>query len=153
MSALAARLAAAMEAGRLSSRLWLYSNYHCNLACTYCLTESSPTAPPRLLSTDRMVALARQGKELGFQSIGVTGGEPFLRPDLVSVLTAIAAELPVLVLTNGTLFNPRRVEAMKPLERLPCWVVVRLCTDDDRIVDINLHPLSFGALWNKKSAE
>ena len=23
---------------------------------------------------------------------------------------------------------------MKPLEKLPCWVVIRLCTDDDRIV-------------------
>ena len=124
-----------MEAGRLSSRLWLYSNYHCNLACTYCLTESSPTAPPRLLSTDRMVALARQGKDLGFQSIGVTGGEPFLRPDLVSVLTAIAAELPVLVLTNGTLFNPRRVEAMKPLLGAPHRVSLQISLDSARAED------------------
>jgi sulfatase maturation enzyme AslB (radical SAM superfamily) len=23
-------------------RLWLYANYHCNLACRYCLTDSAP---------------------------------------------------------------------------------------------------------------
>lgn len=33
---------AALSDGTLGSRLWLYSNYHCNLACTYCLTESGP---------------------------------------------------------------------------------------------------------------
>lgn len=135
MSGLAAQLGAAMEAGRLSSRLWLYSNYHCNLACTYCLTESSPTAPPRQLTKDRMVALARQAKELGFQSIGVTGGEPFLRPDLVSVLTTIAAELPILVLTNGTLFNPRRVEAMQPLLEGPNGVSLQISLDSARAED------------------
>ena len=108
-------LGIAMEDGRLSSRFWLYSNYHCNLSCTYCLTESSPTSAPRQLTAERMVDLSRQAKALGFASVGITGGEPFLRPDLVSILAEISSEIPVLVLTNGTLFNRRRVNAMMPL--------------------------------------
>ncbi|MGH8999847.1 MAG: hypothetical protein ACRDY7_10720 [Acidimicrobiia bacterium] len=51
----------AIERGLVSGRLWLYSNYHCNLACTYCLTESAPRVPPRLLGARRMVALAEEG--------------------------------------------------------------------------------------------
>lgn len=124
-----------MGAGRLSSRFWLYSNYHCNLACTYCLTESSPTAPPRQIPAERMVDLAGQAKALGFSSIGITGGEPFLRSDLVSILGRIAAELPVLVLTNGTLFNPRRIEAMAPLLRSEHPVSLQISLDSARAED------------------
>ncbi len=32
----------AIAAGTIGSRLWFYTNYHCNLACSYCLTGSSP---------------------------------------------------------------------------------------------------------------
>ena len=43
-------LRAAIEAGRMPGRVWLYSNYHCNLACSYCLTESSPRSDRRQLT-------------------------------------------------------------------------------------------------------
>ena len=29
------------------ARLWLYTNFHCNLACDYCCVASSPQAPAR----------------------------------------------------------------------------------------------------------
>lgn len=108
-----ANVQSAIDQGHLSPRLWLYSNYHCNLACTYCLTESSPTSPARLLSKKQMLQLSKQAKILGFKSIGITGGEPFLRPDLEMIVAEIAKEMPVLILTNGTLFNQRRIERMK----------------------------------------
>jgi len=28
-------------------RLWIYTNFHCNLACDYCCVESSPRTDPR----------------------------------------------------------------------------------------------------------
>src|SRR5947209_12868561 len=31
----------------VGSRLWLYTNFHCNLRCDYCCVRSSPTAPKR----------------------------------------------------------------------------------------------------------
>jgi hypothetical protein len=42
-----AAIAEAVRDGRLPGRVWLYSNYHCNLVCTYCLTDSSPKSPRR----------------------------------------------------------------------------------------------------------
>lgn len=41
----------------------------------------------------------------------------------------------IVICTDGESSDGSIAEAMKPLERLPCWVVVRLCTDDDSIVD------------------
>jgi MoaA/NifB/PqqE/SkfB family radical SAM enzyme len=109
------QISEAIEQNTLSGRLWLYSNYHCNLACRYCLTESAPSVPKRELSAEQLIDLAQQGHELGFTGIGITGGEPFLLPYLVDVLDEITQLLPVTLLTNGTLFNRRRLSELKRL--------------------------------------
>lgn len=36
---------------------------------------------------------------------------------------------------NPYIFAGDIAEAMRPLQNLPVWVVVRLCTDDDKVVD------------------
>ena len=41
----------------------------------------------------------------------------------------------VTICTDGMCSDGNLVLAMKPLEKLPCWVVVKLCTDDDKIVE------------------
>ena len=41
----------------------------------------------------------------------------------------------IVICTDGICSDGDLVRAMKPLEKLPCWVVVKLCTDDDKIVD------------------
>ena len=51
-------VAEAVADGVLPGRVWFYANYHCNLACTYCLTESDPRAERRELGSQRMLALA-----------------------------------------------------------------------------------------------
>ncbi len=110
-------IAAAVDEGVISERVWLYAHYDCNLACAYCLTGSSPTSRPRQLTPERMLDLARQASEQGFRSMGVTGGEPFLRPWMVQTLVAMAAELPVLALSNATLFGGRKLQYLRPLAR------------------------------------
>jgi MoaA/NifB/PqqE/SkfB family radical SAM enzyme len=108
-------VAEAVAEGRLPGRVWVYANYHCNLACTYCLTESAPKVPHRVLGHERMVEIAGEAAELGFTELGVTGGEPFLLPWLPATLAGMSESLPVLVLTNGTLFPPRRIERLEPI--------------------------------------
>ncbi|HEX3393380.1 MAG TPA: radical SAM protein [Acidimicrobiales bacterium] len=106
---------AAVAAGVLGDRVWMYSNYHCNMACTYCLTDSAPSSPRRQLSAEAMVTVARQAAELGFGALGVTGGEPFLRPDLPETVATMAGILPTVVLSNATQFTGSRIERLRPL--------------------------------------
>ncbi len=119
-------IASAVAEGRLPGRVWFYSTYACNLACTYCLTESAPGVPRRALAGEMMVELAAQAAELGFTDLGVTGGEPFLSPGLPAVLARMAVLLPTVVLTNGTLFNDARLAALRPLAGLPLRIQVSL---------------------------
>lgn len=101
--------------GILGGRLWLYSNYHCNLACAYCLTESGPDVARRELDPEQMLELAQDAASLGFTGLGITGGEPFLLPHLPDLLLRLSRVLPVLVLTNGTLFRRALLERMEVL--------------------------------------
>jgi len=119
-------LAEAIDAGAISPRLWLYSNYHCNLACTYCLTESAPHVARRELDGERMVELAAEAQELGFTALGVTGGEPFLRPDMPELLGRLASVLPVVCLSNGTVFTEARLDRLHALAGLPVQLQVSL---------------------------
>ncbi len=123
-------IAAAVAAGTLPGRVWLYSNYHCNLTCTYCLTESAPGVRRRELGPERMVTLAQEAKELGFTGLGVTGGEPFLLPELPDVLAELAELLPVVVLSNATLFTPARLARLDQLAGSPVHIQISLDRPD-----------------------
>ena len=111
-------------------RLWFYANYHCNLACQYCLTESAPNSARRILPAEQMVEAARQAAEIGFTDLGVTGGEPFLRPDMPDTLARMAELLPTVALTNATLFRGRRIERLRPLAGTRVAVQVSLDSAD-----------------------
>jgi MoaA/NifB/PqqE/SkfB family radical SAM enzyme len=109
-------LAGAVREGRAGDRLWLYATYHCNLACTYCLTESHPRiAMRRELSPETLLAAVRQAKALGFRTLGITGGEIFMLRWFPETLAEAAAELPTVALTNGTLFTDRLLDRLTPL--------------------------------------
>ncbi len=102
----------------IGSRLWLYSNFHCNLSCTYCCAESSPGAAQRLLPVDLALSATTEFRDLGGAEVIVTGGEPFLHPDLGPMVVGLAALLPVTILTNGMVFDRgRRREALMSMPR------------------------------------
>ena len=101
----------------VGSRLWLYTNFDCNLRCDYCCVRSSPTAPRRELGLARIQRIAREATELGVKEIFVTGGEPFLLEDIGEILVSCAVAAPTTVLTNGMLFTGRRAESLRALPR------------------------------------
>jgi pyruvate-formate lyase-activating enzyme len=107
-----------LEADRpLGSRLWLYTNFDCNLQCSYCCVRSSPRAHRRALGLARVQRIATEAAELGIKEIFVTGGEPFLLPEIGDILRACAAAAPTTVLTNGMLLSGRRLETLRLLPR------------------------------------
>ena len=101
----------------VGSRLWLYTNFDCNLHCDYCCVRSSPKAPRRALGLERVQRIAIEAAELGVSEIFVTGGEPFMLPDVGEILAACAAAAPTTVLTNGMLIAGKRLEALRSLPR------------------------------------
>jgi MoaA/NifB/PqqE/SkfB family radical SAM enzyme len=136
-------LGAAIQAGLVSDRLWLYSNYHCNLHCVYCLTESSPRADRRLLAPGELIAAADEAVVLGYRALGVTGGEPFLVPGMPDLLAALAARLPTLVLTNATLFTRRLLDRLQRLADLPVTVQISLDSAEPQVNDEMRGPKNF----------
>jgi pyruvate-formate lyase-activating enzyme/TusA-related sulfurtransferase len=101
----------------VGSRLWLYTNFDCNLSCDYCCVRSSPKAQRRALGIGRVRRIAIEAAELGVNEIFVTGGEPFMLPDIGEIVTACAAAAPTTVLTNGMLFAGSRLSTLRSLPR------------------------------------
>ena len=101
----------------VGSRLWLYTNFDCNLRCSYCCVRSSPRAERRLLGLARVRRIASEAAQLGVQEIFLTGGEPFLLDDIGEIIALCAEAAPTTVLTNGMLFTGRRLETLRSLRR------------------------------------
>ena len=101
------------------SRLWVYTNFHCNLACDYCAVASSPRAEPRTLELATFRDLVDETIAEGFTEIYLTGGEPFLHPDLTDMLRYAADRLPTVLLTNAMLLRGRRLDRLRSLADAP----------------------------------
>ena len=97
------------------ARLWVYSNFHCNLSCDYCVVASSPRARPRELAAARFRALVDEALDEGFHELYVTGGEPFAHPDIVAMLEYASDRMTTVVLTNAMLFGGRRRAELRRL--------------------------------------
>lgn len=105
-------------------RLWVYTNFHCNLACDYCVVASSPGARPRQLTAERFRALVDEAVAEGFTELYLTGGEPFAHPDVVDLVDyATSRVAQVVVLTNAMLFTGRRREELERLAGRPGLVL------------------------------
>jgi MoaA/NifB/PqqE/SkfB family radical SAM enzyme len=96
----------------LEWKLWLYTNYDCNIKCTYCLAESSPRSPRRALGLDSVQRLVDEAVELGFTEVFFTGGEPFILDNIYDMLAYSSAQVKTHVLTNAMLVRGKRLERL-----------------------------------------
>ena len=124
----------------VGSRLWLYTNFDCNLHCDYCCVRSSPTAPRRELGLARVQRITREAAELGVKEIFVTGGEPFLQEDIGEILISCAAAAPTTALTNGMLFTGRRAESLRALPRDRIVLQISLDSASPELHDLHRGP-------------
>jgi pyruvate-formate lyase-activating enzyme/TusA-related sulfurtransferase len=121
----------------VGSRLWLYTNFDCNLHCDYCCVRSSPKAPRRELGLARIQQIASEAAELGVGEFFLTGGEPFLLPDIAEILGACTAVAPTTVLTNGALLVGRRFEALRPVRKDRLTLQISLDSPTPEIHDLH----------------
>jgi len=99
------------------ARLWIYTNFHCNLACDYCCVASSPRAAKRELDVEVISRLAVQAADWGVQELYLTGGEPFLRRDIAEIVGSCTSVLPTTMLTNGMLFRGLGLRTLQAMPR------------------------------------
>ncbi len=116
------------------SRLWIYTNFDCNLACTYCLTSSSPAAERRALPPGAYFRLIDEAVAGNIDEVFLTGGEPFLLPDIFEKLAYAAERLATTVLTNGMLLKGPRLGRLRALSHLPITLQVSL---DGHVAEIH----------------
>ena len=121
----------------VGSRLWLYTNFDCNLHCDYCCVRSSPKAPRRELGLARVQRIASEAAVLGVGEFFLTGGEPFLLPDIAEILAACAVVAPTTVLTNGALLVGRRFEALRSVRKDRLTLQISLDSPTPEIHDLH----------------
>ncbi len=101
----------------VGERLWVYSNFDCNLACDYCCAQSSPGATARRFPVETARVAFEEFRSIGGKEVFLTGGEPFMHPDLGD-LVAAASGLECTVLTNAMILQRgRRREVLEALDR------------------------------------
>ncbi len=89
---------------------WLHTNNSCNLSCSHCLVSSSPRGD-KGLPTAFWQRQIDEAAALGVERFYITGGEPFVRPDLPELIRLITDThaIELIILTNATLFaGPRK---------------------------------------------
>lgn len=91
--------------------LWFNTGTLCNIECLRCYIESSPTNDALVyMTSDEVTDYLDQldARNWNVREIGFTGGEPFMNPQILDMMTAaLARGYDVLVLTN----------AMRPMMR------------------------------------
>lgn len=111
---------------KLARRLWVYTNYDCNLQCSYCLVSSSPFAARRAMPLPRFRALLDEAALLGVRELFLTGGEPFLLPDIFEMLALALPRFKTTVLTNAMIVRGKKLEALSLLGREHLFLQVSL---------------------------
>ena len=107
--------------------LWFNTGTLCNITCDHCYIESSPR-------NDRLAYITRAEVDgyldeivadgLGTEEIGLTGGEPFMNPEIDTILeSCLARGFRTLVLTN----------AMKPMTHHRAALLALHARFDDKL--------------------
>lgn len=91
------------------SEMFISLSDSCNLNCLYCFNKENRKhrkEKKNILSTEKIIEVLTEFKELGGQKIIFTGGEPTLNQDLICLCKkAKELALETMMITNGTLLS------------------------------------------------
>jgi MoaA/NifB/PqqE/SkfB family radical SAM enzyme len=95
--------------------LQIHPSRRCNLRCRHCYSESGPGVD-QSLPADVVCRLVDQAADVGYEVLGVSGGEPLLYPGLLDTLGAgKSRDMTTTVTTNGMLLTSRRLKDLNGL--------------------------------------
>lgn len=83
--------------------LWLQvAGTVCNIACKHCFISCGPKVEThRLMPVEEVAAALEEARILGVREVWFTGGEPFVHPDILTLIDLALRQAPLGVLTNG----------------------------------------------------
>ena len=108
--------------GHLDALWFQVTGTLCNLRCDHCFLSCAPENDAfGLLSLEDVRARLEESVALGVREYYFTGGEPFLHPRIVEILSLALSYGPTTVLTNGTLLRPRHLEPLASAAAVSPW--------------------------------
>ncbi len=96
-------------------KLWIYTNYDCNLRCSYCCSRSSPTTASNRLTSSTFYQLVDEAVLNKFECIFLTGGEPFLHPEIYNFLEYASKKIQTVILTNSMLITEKDLDRLQKI--------------------------------------
>jgi len=104
--------------------LWINITHRCNLRCLHCFREAGESQENELTTQEILDVIDAFG-ELEGLSLIVSGGEPFLRSDILAILQHAKKRVrKVTILTNGTLIDAKAARFLKELEPVSVQVSI-----------------------------
>ncbi|HAR64149.1 MAG TPA: hypothetical protein DCS13_11850 [Candidatus Margulisbacteria bacterium] len=95
--------------------IWSITN-RCNYSCVYCMPNSQNVIRENKISTTEIKKIADNLKSLEFTHLKITGGEPFIRPDIYEVLSYFSScGFIIDISTNASLITPKTIEFLKTI--------------------------------------
>jgi len=87
--------------------------YKCNYQCKHCIAKDSRTGK-NYLSLKEISGVVSQLADLGTANITFSGGEPFIRPDIIDIVEITRKQgLYVSIITNGSYINSDIASTLK----------------------------------------
>ncbi|SIT01338.1 GTP 3',8-cyclase MoaA [Neptunomonas antarctica] len=131
--------------GRRIEYLRMSVTDRCDFRCVYCMSEDVKFLPrDQVLSLEELATIGQAFSELGVKKIRLTGGEPLVRHDIISLAEKLAA-LPGLDELTMTTNGSQLERYAEPLQRAG---IKRLNISLD-----SLNPLRFAALTRREKLD
>ena len=104
-----------MKSFKLRSAVWEIT-LACCFNCKYCGSRAGK-ARENELTTAECLGVADQLAQLGCRRVSLIGGEVFMRPDWAEIVGRLTLHgIRVAIITNGFLFRPEHITALKGLD-------------------------------------
>lgn len=107
---------------------WLIED-KCNLDCIYCFADDKFN-----LDRDRdAISTAKSILKLNSLTVGITGGEPTLNPDIDKIIEMFAGKIAITIDTNGT--TPKIIQLIPLLKKANVMVRITIDTVDNDLLN------------------
>lgn len=92
--------------------VYLILTNECNLACCYCIRKPVKHLPQHM-AIRLVCCIINSLKGLTIRRVILTGGEPLMHPQLISIVSTFQHRYPIVICTNGWILSDRIEELIK----------------------------------------